>query len=121
MTYKKMFLFTIICLMVIGLQTPHSAKPVNAFTDQVIQHGAVGEHVIELQARLQCLGCYNRNIDVVFGWWTYCALRNCQYEFGIEIDGLARTKTKEKWGAASKNDKEYAKNQIKQGNDFTHY
>ncbi|GGJ85814.1 spore cortex-lytic enzyme [Lentibacillus kapialis] len=121
MTYRKMFLFIIICLMAIGLQTPHSVKPVNAFSDQVIQQGAVGEDVIELQARLQYLGFYNGNIDGVFGWGTYWALRNFQYEFGIEIDGLAGTKTKEKLEAASEYDKEYVKSQINQGNDFTHY
>src|SRR5699024_12486752 len=67
-----------------------------AFSPQVIQHGAVGDDVIELQARLQYLGFYNGNIDGVFGWGTYWALRSFQYEFGIEIDGLAGTKTKEK-------------------------
>ncbi|SFA73442.1 N-acetylmuramoyl-L-alanine amidase [Lentibacillus halodurans] len=121
MTNKKMYLFIIIGFLAIGLQTTHSAKPVNAFTEQVIQHGAVGEDVIELQARLQYLGFYNGDIDGVFGWSTYWALRNFQYEFGIEIDGLAGSETKEKLAAASEFNREFVKNQIRQGNDFTHY
>ncbi|HLS08611.1 spore cortex-lytic enzyme, partial [Lentibacillus sp.] len=121
MTYKKIFLLVIICLMAIGLQTTYSVKPAEAFTEQVIQHGAVGEDVIELQARLQYLGFYNGNIDGVFGWGTYWALRNFQYEFGMEIDGLAGAQTKEKLASASEYDRDFVMNQINQGNDFTHY
>lgn len=118
---NKLCLFIIICFLMIGLQTTDSAKPVNAFTEQVIQHGAVGEDVIELQARLQYLGFYNGTIDGVFGWGTYWALRNFQYEFGMEIDGMAGTQTKEKLAAASEYDKDYVHSQINQGNEFTHY
>ncbi|WP_163537778.1 spore cortex-lytic enzyme [Gracilibacillus sp. YIM 98692] len=96
-------------------------KEIQGFTDQVIQHGAVGEDVIELQARLQYLGFYNGNIDGVFGWGTYWALRNFQYEFGLEVDGLAGRQTKDKLVQASEYDKAYVKEQIQQGNDFTHY
>ncbi|SER13902.1 N-acetylmuramoyl-L-alanine amidase [Gracilibacillus ureilyticus] len=94
---------------------------VDAFTDQVIQHGATGEDVIELQARLQYLGFYNGEIDGVFGWGTYWALRNFQYEFGLEIDGLAGEGTKQKLAAASEYDRQFVKQQIQSGNRFSHY
>lgn len=96
-------------------------KNVHAFSDQVIQQGAVGEDVIELQARLQYLGFYNGKIDGVFGWGTYWALRNFQYEFGMEIDGLAGETTKQKLEQASEYDRNYVHEQINQGNKFTHY
>lgn len=96
-------------------------QEIKAFSPQVIQHGAVGDDVIELQARLQYLGFYNGNIDGVFGWGTYWALRNFQYEFGMEIDGLAGEETKNKLVQASEYDEAYVKEQIKQGNRFTHY
>ncbi|MFD1360578.1 spore cortex-lytic enzyme [Lentibacillus salinarum] len=121
MTNKKMYLFIIIGFLAISLQMSYPAKPANAFSGQVIQQGAVGEDVIELQARLQYLGFYNGEIDGVFGWGTYWALRNFQYEFGIEIDGLAGAGTKDKLAAASEYDKEYVHTQLNQGNDFTHY
>ncbi len=92
-----------------------------AFTNQVIQQGAVGDDVIELQARLQYLGFYNGKIDGVFGWGTYWALRNFQYEFGLPIDGLAGEKTKAKLVNASKYNEQYVKEQINKGNKFTHY
>lgn len=92
-----------------------------AFSNQVIQQGAVGEDVIELQSRLQYLGFYNKKIDGVFGWSTYWALRNFQYEFGLPIDGLAGTETKAKLVKASKYNKQFVKDQINKGNKFTHY
>jgi N-acetylmuramoyl-L-alanine amidase len=92
-----------------------------AFSNQVIQQGAVGDDVIELQSRLQYLGFYNKKIDGVFGWSTYWALRNFQYEFGLPIDGLAGTETKAKLVKASKYNKQFVKDQINKGNKFTHY
>lgn len=89
----------IIRLMVIILMFAFTFIPLyeqstEAFSGQVIQHGAVGDDVIELQARLKHIGFFTGDIDGVFGWRTYWALRNFQYEFGLPIDGMAGTKTK---------------------------
>lgn len=122
MTYKRyILLFTTICLLCIGLQTTQSSDHVKAFSPQIIQHGAVGDDVIELQARLQYVGFYNGKIDGVFGWGTYWALRNFQYEFGLDIDGIAGQTTKDKLANASNYDEQYVKEQINQGKKFTHY
>ncbi|WP_375540699.1 spore cortex-lytic enzyme [Virgibacillus saliphilus] len=96
-------------------------KPVNAFSSQVVQQGATGDDVIELQARLQYLGFYNGDIDGVFSWGTYWALRNFQYEFGLNIDGLAGQTTKDKLVQASNYDENYVKEQMNQENNFRHY
>nr|WP_239584123.1 spore cortex-lytic enzyme [Aquibacillus albus] len=104
-----------------GITATHSPKPVEGFSQQVIQHGAVGEDVIELQARLQYLGFYNGKIDGVFGWGTYWALRNFQYEFGLDIDGLAGATTKQKLVNASQYDKAFIREQLNAGNEFTYY
>ncbi|USY57198.1 spore cortex-lytic enzyme [Bacillus sp. CBEL-1] len=94
----------------------------SAFTNQVIQQGAVGEDVIELQSRLQYIGFYNGKIDGVFGWSTYWALRNFQYEFGIKkIDGLAGAQTKQKLADVTKYYEYHVKTELKKGNKFTHY
>jgi len=79
-----------------------------AFSKQVIQYGAVGEDVIELQSRLKYIGFYSKKIDGVFGWSTYWALRNFQYEFGLPIDGLAGSTTKAKLVKATKYNKSAA-------------
>jgi len=122
MSYKKLSLSIIlISFLFIGMETAYPVKNVDAFSEQVIQHGAVGDDVIELQARLQYLGFYNGNIDGVFGWGTYWALRNFQYEFGMEIDGMAGDQTKQKLADASNYDEQYVREQINQGRKFSHY
>ncbi|CAM3441836.1 spore cortex-lytic enzyme [Aeromicrobium ponti] len=122
---KKNFLaakvLLIISLCVLAIPMIGSVDKASAFSNQVIQHGAVGDDVIELQSRLQYLGFYNGKIDGVFGWGTYWALRNFQYEFGLPIDGLAGQETKNKLVKASQYNKQYVKEQINKGNKFTHY
>ncbi|WP_245997972.1 spore cortex-lytic enzyme [Aquisalibacillus elongatus] len=102
-----------------GILTANQSS--EAFTDQVIQQGTVGEDVIELQSRLQYIGFYNGKIDGVFGWGTYWAVRNFQEEFGLEIDGLVGQETKDKLIKASEYDQDWVQEQIRQGNEFSHY
>lgn len=96
-----LIIMSIYCLtfMVQSTNPPHK---VSAFTQQVIQQGAVGDDVIELQSRLQYVGYYHGEIDGVFGWGTYWGLRNFQYEFGLKVDGMAGLTTRKKLVAASK-------------------
>ncbi|WP_270180572.1 spore cortex-lytic enzyme [Alkalihalobacillus sp. CinArs1] len=76
----------------------------DAFSNQVIQKGATGDDVIELQARLQYIGFYKGKIDGVFGWGTYWAVRNFQHEFGLTVDGLVGSEMKAKLNKATKYD-----------------
>lgn len=117
--WMKLTIIMFICtfLLVSGVHD----RDAKAFSNQVIQIGAVGDDVIELQSRLQYLGFYTGKIDGVFGWRTYWALRNFQYEFGLEIDGLAGATTKQKLARASQYNEKYVKDQINKGNKFTHY
>src|SRR5690625_450466 len=116
-------LFLSICLFVFSWGAIHSFQinSVHAFSPRVIQHGAIGDDVIELQARLQYIGFYHGKIDGVFGWGTYWALRNFQSEFGLPIDGFAGDQTKNKLVAATNYDEENVKKQIEQNRSFTHY
>ena len=113
---SKLIIILAICLFILPTQ-----EKVDAFSNQVIQQGAVGDDVIELQSRLQYLGFYNGKIDGAFGWGTYWGLRNFQYEFGLQIDGLAGQTTKNKLVKASKYNEQFVKQQINKGNKFTHY
>lgn len=115
----KTILIITFCLMPFSLFAGH--REVCAFSNQVIQKGAVGDDVIEIQARLQYVGYFHGKIDGVFGWGTYWALRNFQYEFGLPIDGLAGKKTKDKLVKVTKYDKQFVKSQLKQGKKFTYY
>ena len=122
-TMKRIqYFFIVICITLSCFIVGKDEHQLQAFSDQIIQQGSVGEDVIELQARLQYLGFYHGKIDGVFGWGTYWALRNFQSEFGLEkVDGLGGHKTKEMLERASEYNKRYVHEQLKQGNQFTHY
>lgn len=91
---KSLIFITIISLFIVF--SINFERQAIAFSPQVIQHGAFGDDVIELQARLKHIGFYTGEIDGVFGWRTYWALRNFQYEFGLPVDGIAGQSTKDK-------------------------
>src|SRR5687768_13287715 len=101
MIKKKHKLILLVILLGGTILTVHESN-IDAFSNQVIQIGAVGEDVIELQSRLQYIGFFKGKIDGVFGWGTYWALRNFQSEFGLPIDGLAGSQTKQKLVSVTK-------------------
>ncbi|EKN67377.1 spore cortex-lytic enzyme [Schinkia azotoformans] len=122
MYYKHLVKYLLMLTLLVGIAASTSnEEKASAFSNQVIQIGAVGDDVIELQARLQYLGFYHGKIDGVFGWGTYWALRNFQSEFGMPIDGLAGAATKQKLVNASKYDKALVKKNVDQGKSFTYY
>jgi N-acetylmuramoyl-L-alanine amidase len=109
------FQIIILCFLPILLFEPNRA---NGFTGQVIQKGAVGDDVIELQSRLQNIGYFHGKIDGVFGWSTYWALRNFQHEYGLPVDGLAGQSTKAKLTKVSNYNEQLVKSQINKGNNI---
>ena len=103
-----------VCILTIPLQT-------DAFSSQVVERGAFGDDVIELQARLQYIGYYNGAIDGIFGYGTYWALRNFQQDYGLSVDGIAGANTKTALVNNSQYNREWVMEQINRGNRFTHY
>ncbi|EOS56946.1 spore cortex-lytic enzyme [Paenibacillus barengoltzii] len=84
-----------------GKVNTYKAQP--AFSEQVIDYGAFGKDVYELQGRLAYLGFYHGKLDSYFGPKTLEALKWFQSEFGMKVDGLAGPKTKLKLYNATKN------------------
>ncbi|MBS4173297.1 spore cortex-lytic enzyme [Bacillus sp. FJAT-49736] len=121
MLYSSFWKIIFVLVTVFFLSISNQCLPAKAFSNQVIQRGATGEDVIELQARLQNIGFYHGKIDGVFGWGTYWALRNFQEKFGLKVDGLAGAGTKAKLASASNYNRGFVMGQIKLGNDFTYY
>ncbi|PTQ51121.1 MAG: Spore cortex-lytic enzyme, lytic transglycosylase SleB [Brockia lithotrophica] len=76
---------------------------VEAFGQEILRVGSRGGDVYELQGRLRYLGYYHGAIDGIFGWRTYWAVRNFQYQFGIRVDGIVGPQTKYKLWLATKN------------------
>ncbi|WP_417900848.1 spore cortex-lytic enzyme [Bacillus haimaensis] len=111
-------MFLISTCMLFSINQPK----VSAFSEQIIQKGATGNDVVELQARLQYNGYYQAKIDGVYGWTTYWAVKNFQHEFGLDdVDGLVGPKTKDMLNKSTKFYKDWVHQQINSGKRFTHY
>lgn len=118
---KKTIIFYLsIILITIGVSL-NANQTSYAFSEQVIQQGATGEDVIELQARLQYIGFYHGQIDGVFGWGTYWALRNFQDEFGMKVDGYAGEQAKNMLEDRTEYHKDFVREHLEAGRYFTHY
>ncbi|MFN7252177.1 MAG: cell wall hydrolase [Anaerobacillus sp.] len=116
---RKIPLLIMMCF--IAFPTFFQATQVGAFSDQIIQRGATGDDVVELQSRLQYIGFYNGTIDGVYGWGTYWAVRKYQDEFGLEVDGLVGPKMKAMLEKSTDFDYEWVHKQFYEGRKFTHY
>lgn len=107
------------CALFFGIFFP--AIPAEAFSDQVIQKGATGDDVVELQARLQYNGFYNGTIDGVFGWETFWSVKNFQEQFGLEPDGLVGDEMKAMLEKSTDYDEQFVKEALENAKKFTHY
>ncbi|MBD8025241.1 spore cortex-lytic enzyme [Ureibacillus sp. Re31] len=115
---RSIFMSVILIFGTLAVVNPNQTF---AFSGQVVERGAFGDDVIELQARLQYLGFYNGKIDGIFGYGTYWALRNFQEQYELNIDGIAGAKTKEQLVSVSEYHRDWVHEQIENGNRFTHY
>ena len=118
---KKIFLRIVAVALLLGTVYATSPVSTDAFSSRDLARGAQGDDVIELQARLQYISFYNGKIDGKFGYGTYWALRNFQEKYGLPVDGIAGSDTKKKLTAATSYDEKFVMDNLKKGNQFTHY
>ena len=121
MNLKKIVLSILTIALLIGSAYATSPVQINAFSSRDLAQGSTGDDIIELQARLQYIGFYNGKIDGKFGYGTYWALRSFQEKYGLPVDGIAGSQTKKKLTAASSYDEKFVMDNLKKGNQFTHY
>lgn len=100
---KNILIFMFLAMIVSSLGAWASYSTEDVFGKGTIKRGAVGGDVWELQGRLKHLGYYKGKIDGKFGWSTYWAVRNFQYQFGMKVDGTVGPKTKLKLWQATRN------------------
>ncbi|MDD3655029.1 MAG: peptidoglycan-binding protein [Desulfotomaculaceae bacterium] len=84
----------IILGLVISLMLTMTVPATNAYAKQVLlQQGANGNEVLQLQAQLQQLGYYSGGVDGIFGPGTFSAVINFQRDSGLEADGIVGQQT----------------------------
>lgn len=118
---KKGLKRCVISFLVFTLIFSFSTLQAEAFSPQVVQKGATGDDVIELQARLQFVGYYKGRIDGVFGWGTYWSVRNFQNDYGIEVDGFVGDQMKKKLEEVTQFDKHHVYAKLNKGENPVHY
>ncbi len=96
-------LATILMATSLVLFVPQKQSNSLAFGKEILKVGAKGGDVYELQGRLKYIGYYTGKIDGAFGWRTYWAVRNFQYNFGMKVDGIVGSITKLKLWSSTKN------------------
>lgn len=85
---------SIILALVISLMLTMAVPATNAYAKQVLlQQGANGNEVLQLQAQLQQLGYYSGGVDGIFGPGTFSAVINFQRDSGLEADGIVGQQT----------------------------
>lgn len=93
--FRKTIIITFTMALMVGLffayVTVSSDKEI--FSGRILERGASGDDVIELQDRLKYIGYLKGETDGKFGDNTYWALRKFQKDFGIEVDGKAGSET----------------------------
>jgi peptidoglycan hydrolase-like protein with peptidoglycan-binding domain len=82
--------------LLIGCAIVGSAS--SAMAQSILRRNSQGQAVIELQNRLQELGCYDGSITGFFGEQTEAAVIRCQQRAGITADGVVGAATSSAFG-----------------------
>lgn len=91
---KKLLLSFLMAVLAITAVLP--ASMASAAPAPAIQYGSKSGDVWDLQFRLQILGYYKQPVDGIFGYNTEQAVRQFQRDYGLNVDGIAGSKT---WSA----------------------
>ncbi len=92
--HHKRWIASLACTLTIACCLTGTVQPAHAWTTQTLRYSSSGSEVREVQGRLKLLGFYHGRIDGSYGWRTYWAVRDFQYQFGMHIDGIVGEKTK---------------------------
>lgn len=72
----------------------HSNENLSEDDREVLSYyGSRGQEVINIQTRLKNWGYYDGNIDGIYGYRTYQAVRRFQQKNGLKVDGIAGPET----------------------------
>lgn len=91
---KKVFTGAVAFIIAFSVLLTIPTEESHSLGERLLKIGSRGDDVSEVQGRLSYIGYYTGKIDGQYGWRTYNAVKNFQYEFGLElIDGIVGQKT----------------------------
>lgn len=103
---RKHMIWITMCMVFVlfgAYQYKHMTENAATFSGAMLTYGSQGQNVSELQGRLKFLGFYYGNIDGSFGSKTRNSVKWFQSEFGMTVDGIVGSKTRDKLVKATKN------------------
>lgn len=110
--FKKILMYiVVICITFIGTTlylTPYN----NAVKAVTYYYGSRGSIVTEIQRRLKAWGYYTGEVDGIYGYKTYTAVRKFQSKNGLKVDGVVGKGTLASLGinASNPSSKAYSSN-----------
>lgn len=97
MQKQKIFRIIIAIIIAIALLYPvltDGARDFFGYSHAVLSYyGSRGTEVTNIQKKLKQWGYYKGNIDGIFGYQTYKAVRYFQYKNGLKVDGVVGPET----------------------------
>lgn len=97
---KKKLKITVALLIIISIFVTYNVffrEDINS-SYALSKYGSRGEEVKTIQTKLKRWGYYNGNIDGIYGSQTLAAVKWFQSKNGLQVDGIAGTKTLETMG-----------------------
>lgn len=91
--WKKIILYLMIIMCTYFITDLYTAKFVNPVGAVAYYYGSRGDTVMEIQRRLKAWGYYNGNVDGIYGYRTYTAVKYFQSTNGLKVDGVSGNST----------------------------
>jgi len=114
---KKLLLYitpiiitAILCSLMIYGNEIYSAYEYNKAKPALSYYGSRGQEVIDIQTRLKKWGYYKGNVDGIYGYQTYQAVRQFQSKNGLKVDGIAGPQTLAALGLSTNQASNYSAN-----------
>lgn len=92
-SFKKIVLYLMIALMAYFSVVIYLAPYNKAVRAATYYYGSRGDTVYVIQKKLKNWGYYKGNIDGVYGYQTFTAVKSFQAKNGLAVDGVAGNKT----------------------------
>ena len=93
---RKKTAFLILATMILVVTLFYQIQIVNMFGYSIAtlsKYGSSGDEVSKIQSRLSSWGYYTGDVDGLYGYMTYSAVKSFQIKNGLYVDGIAGPET----------------------------
>ena len=110
MYIAPLILTVLACSYMVFGDSMYSFYKYNRTKPALSYYGSRGQEVINIQTRLKKWGYYKGNVDGIYGYKTYQAVREFQRKNGLKVDGVAGPQTLAAMGLSTGQTSNYSSN-----------